>query len=120
MTKATRDEKTGKWAVTVRKPDGSERVFHVDHVVFALGLGGGAPKIPKIPGQVSTEFVYLNISLSVQHSDKVLAAGRVPRSGPSFYRPSFGERPHWKEGLHHWSVHVWCVSQFGPRYYDLI
>ncbi|KAJ3559302.1 hypothetical protein NM688_g425 [Phlebia brevispora] len=51
VTKAVRNEETGKWAVTVKKADGSERVFNVDHVVFALGLGGGAPLIPKIPGQ---------------------------------------------------------------------
>ncbi|PSS35577.1 hypothetical protein PHLCEN_2v1454 [Hermanssonia centrifuga] len=51
VTNATHNEETGKWAVTVKREDGSERVFQVDHVVFALGLGGGAPKVPDIPGK---------------------------------------------------------------------
>ncbi|KAF7798202.1 hypothetical protein EIP86_009419 [Pleurotus ostreatoroseus] len=51
VTKAKRDEASGKWAVTVKKADGSERVFNVDHLVFAIGLGGGIPNIPDIPGR---------------------------------------------------------------------
>ncbi|THG94114.1 hypothetical protein EW026_g7289 [Hermanssonia centrifuga] len=51
VTNATHNEETGKWAVTVKREDGSERIFQVDHVVFALGLGGGAPKVPDIPGK---------------------------------------------------------------------
>lgn len=48
--------KTGKlqWDVTVKREDGTERIFHVDHVVFSLGLGAGAPVIPQIPGRVSS------------------------------------------------------------------
>ena len=55
VTKAKRDEASGKWAVTVKKADGSERVFNVDHLVFAIGLGGGIPNIPDIPGRVRTD-----------------------------------------------------------------
>ncbi|KAI6046378.1 FAD/NAD(P)-binding domain-containing protein, partial [Pisolithus marmoratus] len=40
-----------KWSVKVVRDDGKERVFQVNHVVFALGLGGGAPSIPTIPCQ---------------------------------------------------------------------
>ena len=43
----------GKYEVVVKKPDGTLRTFHVDHVVMALGLGGGVPKVPEIPGVVS-------------------------------------------------------------------
>ncbi|KZT00875.1 FAD/NAD-P-binding domain-containing protein [Laetiporus sulphureus 93-53] len=52
-TEATSVKRTdnGKWEVTVRKADGTERRFHIDHVVMALGLGGGVPLIPNIPGQ---------------------------------------------------------------------
>lgn len=51
-TKASQDPETKKWTVTVKREDGSERQFHVDHVVFALGLGAGKPNVPKFPGQV--------------------------------------------------------------------
>ncbi|KZT68497.1 FAD/NAD(P)-binding domain-containing protein [Daedalea quercina L-15889] len=40
----------GKYEVVVKKPDGTIRTFHVDHVIMALGLGGGVPKVPYIPG----------------------------------------------------------------------
>ncbi|KAH9947038.1 FAD/NAD-P-binding domain-containing protein [Amylocystis lapponica] len=43
------DDKT--WTVTVERADGTERKLHVKHVVLALGLGGGTPKYPNIPGQ---------------------------------------------------------------------
>ncbi|KAI0727076.1 FAD/NAD-P-binding domain-containing protein [Fomitopsis betulina] len=41
----------GKYEVVVRKADGSRRTFVVDHVIMALGFGGGVPKWPSIPGQ---------------------------------------------------------------------
>lgn len=43
----------GRYEVLVKKPNGTLRVFHVDHVIMALGLGGGVPKVPTIPGAVS-------------------------------------------------------------------
>lgn len=51
VSKASRDETTGKWSVTVLKPDGTERTLHVDHLVFGTGWVGD-PKIPEIPGRV--------------------------------------------------------------------
>lgn len=56
-THAQQDKISGKWHVTVKRGDGSERIFHVDHVVFALGLGGSAPNIPNIPGRVRSIFI---------------------------------------------------------------
>jgi len=50
------------WEVTVRKPDGCERVFHVKHIVFAVGFMGGEGHIPAIPGEVGTITVFLEIS----------------------------------------------------------
>lgn len=44
-------QENGKWAVTVQR-GGKNRVFHVDHVIFAIGVGGGTPNMPKIPGAV--------------------------------------------------------------------
>ncbi|KAG6374832.1 FAD/NAD(P)-binding domain-containing protein [Boletus reticuloceps] len=39
------------WSVHVEREDGRKRVFKVDHVVLALGIGGGLPRNPNIPGQ---------------------------------------------------------------------
>ncbi|GJE89350.1 NAD(P)/FAD-dependent oxidoreductase [Phanerochaete sordida] len=35
---AARNEQTGKWDVTVRRADGTERTLHVDHVVLGQGF----------------------------------------------------------------------------------
>ncbi|KAI6145594.1 FAD/NAD(P)-binding domain-containing protein [Pisolithus tinctorius] len=40
-----------KWSVKVVRCDGRERVFHVNHVVLAMGFGSGLPNIPNIPCQ---------------------------------------------------------------------
>ncbi|OSX68219.1 hypothetical protein POSPLADRAFT_1177199 [Postia placenta MAD-698-R-SB12] len=52
-TTATRVEQTkdGKWVVAVSKAGGPERTFHVDHVILALGFGGGVPRMPTYPNQ---------------------------------------------------------------------
>jgi cation diffusion facilitator CzcD-associated flavoprotein CzcO len=44
-----------RWSIQVERADGRKRVFKVDHVVLALGIGGGLPRNPDIPGQVSKE-----------------------------------------------------------------
>ena len=49
---ATQDAKTKGWAVKVRKADGTERVFHVGHVVLATGFVGGKAYVPTYPGMV--------------------------------------------------------------------
>ena len=36
--------------MTVKRSDGRERVFHPNHVVFAVGFGGGLPNMPTFPG----------------------------------------------------------------------
>ena len=41
-----------RWSVRVIRGDGRERVFEVNHVVFATGFGDGKPRMPNIPGQV--------------------------------------------------------------------
>ncbi|KAF8893477.1 hypothetical protein BD779DRAFT_1506493 [Infundibulicybe gibba] len=42
--------KSNKWDVTVRRGDGQERTFIVNHVIFACGLGSGEAIFPKYPG----------------------------------------------------------------------
>jgi cation diffusion facilitator CzcD-associated flavoprotein CzcO len=43
------DEKQGRWTVTLRRGDGSQRVMHPRHVVLATGVSG-IPNIPDIAG----------------------------------------------------------------------
>ena len=50
MTKAVQDA-NNEWDVTVERGDGSTRVLHVKHLVFAIGLGGNNPYFPDIPGK---------------------------------------------------------------------
>jgi cation diffusion facilitator CzcD-associated flavoprotein CzcO len=48
------DESTKKWTVVIKRADGNERTFHVDHVVYAIGFAGGVPNMPDVPGMVRT------------------------------------------------------------------
>ncbi|KAI0757757.1 FAD/NAD(P)-binding domain-containing protein [Daedaleopsis nitida] len=50
VTKGTQDANK-EWDVTVQRADGSTRVLHVRHLVFAIGLGGNNPSFPDIPGK---------------------------------------------------------------------
>ena len=43
------DEAAGRWHATVRKVDGSERILHPRHLVFANGVSGIA-RVPSLPG----------------------------------------------------------------------
>jgi cation diffusion facilitator CzcD-associated flavoprotein CzcO len=55
VTCAELDASNTTWSVTVKRGDGTERVFlHVKHVVFATGVGGGeeSMKLPLYPGVV--------------------------------------------------------------------
>ncbi|KZT24304.1 FAD/NAD(P)-binding domain-containing protein [Neolentinus lepideus HHB14362 ss-1] len=48
---AEQDESTKNWIVTVRRLEtGQERTFTVNHLVCAVGWGGGLPKMPVYPG----------------------------------------------------------------------
>lgn len=56
VTKASHDDASGIWNVTVKTRNSgadskteTERVFKVKHFVFATGLLGGEPYIPTIP-----------------------------------------------------------------------
>ncbi|TFK84341.1 FAD/NAD(P)-binding domain-containing protein [Polyporus arcularius HHB13444] len=50
VVKAVQDA-NNEWDVTVERGDGSTRVLHVKHLVFAIGLGGNNPYFPNIPGK---------------------------------------------------------------------
>ncbi|EKM55953.1 uncharacterized protein PHACADRAFT_144909 [Phanerochaete carnosa HHB-10118-sp] len=61
-----------KWEVTVRRGD-VDKVFHVDHVVFAVGFGGYTPNMPKIPGMDEFEGQILH---STQHKNALDHKGK--------------------------------------------
>jgi hypothetical protein len=44
------DELERKWKVTLRRPDGSERVMRPSHLILATGITGGLPNIPSLQG----------------------------------------------------------------------
>lgn len=44
------DEQTGRWNVRVNR-DGSERILHPRHIVFATGAFAGNPPVPEYPGE---------------------------------------------------------------------
>ncbi len=46
---ATFDAGSGRWHARIRRSDGSERVLHPRHLVFANGVVG-KPKTPRLPG----------------------------------------------------------------------
>ena len=48
VTNASQNATTGKWDVTVKRDDGTERLFHVDHVVF--GLTAALPALRRAGG----------------------------------------------------------------------
>ena len=49
LTGGDYDDAKGVWNATLRKADGSERVIHPRHIVFANGIVGG-PVRPNLPG----------------------------------------------------------------------
>ena len=52
VRKIERDDARDEYVVTLLKSDGSKRVMRPKYVIGALGIGGGEPKLPDIPGMV--------------------------------------------------------------------
>ncbi|KAI6046326.1 FAD/NAD(P)-binding domain-containing protein [Pisolithus marmoratus] len=68
-----------KWSVKVVRDDRGERVFQVNHVVFALGFGSGLPNIPNIPCQAEFKGQVIHSSQHIRAIDhlgkKVVVVG---------------------------------------------
>jgi putative flavoprotein involved in K+ transport len=62
------DEKRKRWSITLRKSDGSERVMHPRHLIFATGVSS-IPVTPDLPGL--SEFAGTTV-----HSGKFAEAAR--------------------------------------------
>jgi hypothetical protein len=50
VTRASQDPETKKKSVEIERENAESRSFFVNHLVFALGLGGGTPQIPGAVG----------------------------------------------------------------------
>jgi cation diffusion facilitator CzcD-associated flavoprotein CzcO len=50
LTGAKYDEARRTWVTTLRSADGTERTLNCRHIVMALGVSGGLPSIPRLPG----------------------------------------------------------------------
>ncbi|MCB8913752.1 NAD(P)/FAD-dependent oxidoreductase [Rhodococcus rhodochrous] len=72
--RADYDETTGRWTVRIDR-DGTERVLHPKHVVFATGAFSGDPTIPAIDG--IEEFGGEAIHSSAHHGGRDLAGKNV-------------------------------------------
>ncbi|KAF8893478.1 hypothetical protein BD779DRAFT_1759690 [Infundibulicybe gibba] len=65
--------KDNKWTVAVKRGDGQERTFVVNHVIFACGLGSGEASFPKYPGMDKFKGQILH---STQHKKATDHAGK--------------------------------------------
>ncbi|KAF8882841.1 hypothetical protein BD779DRAFT_1612399 [Infundibulicybe gibba] len=70
---SARPTPSNKWSVTVRRPDGQERVLNVNHVIFSTGLGSGEQKMPIYPGM---ELFRGQILHSTEHKRAMDHAGK--------------------------------------------
>ncbi|KAF9534508.1 hypothetical protein CPB83DRAFT_844342 [Crepidotus variabilis] len=70
---ATQHPETKLWFVKVRKPDGSERLFEVKYVIWAVGLKGGKAYTPKYPGMDKFEGQMLH---SMEHKSALDHVGK--------------------------------------------
>ena len=55
------DETAGRWTVTLRRADGSQRTMHPRHVVLATGVSG-IPSVPDIPSLKNFEGTVIHSS----------------------------------------------------------
>ena len=68
VTRASQDPETKKWTVEIERTNAKPRSLVVNHLVFAVGFGDGAPNVPQIPGAVGANIlhtVYLRITFGV-------------------------------------------------------
>ena len=57
-----------KWTVEIERTNAELCSFVVNHLVFAVGFGGGTPNVPQIPGAVGTNTlhtIYFRITFGV-------------------------------------------------------
>jgi cation diffusion facilitator CzcD-associated flavoprotein CzcO len=79
VTRASQDPETKKWTVEIERSGLGSRTLVVNHLVFAVGFGGGTHNMPQLPGAVCVpEFILIIcLTLRVQEEFK----GTIVHSG---------------------------------------
>jgi cation diffusion facilitator CzcD-associated flavoprotein CzcO len=67
VTRASQDPKTKQWTVEIERANAGTRSFVVNHLVFAVGFGGGTHHVPQIPGAVCDDAKRFAIPSNVQY-----------------------------------------------------
>ena len=86
VTRASQDPETKKWTVEIERSNAETRSFVVNHLVFAVGFGGGTHNVPQIPGAVcaDTKHAVMPSNLSIRKNSRVqlciLAITRRPKT----------------------------------------
>ena len=72
VTWASQDPETKKWTVQIERANAETRSFVVNHLVFAVGFGGGTHNVPQIPGAVcaNPKHVIMPSNISVRKNSR--------------------------------------------------
>lgn len=65
VTRASQDPETKKWTVEIERDTLGSRTLVVNHLVFAVGFGGGIHNMPQLPGAVCVPDFILLICLTL-------------------------------------------------------
>jgi hypothetical protein len=107
VTRASQDPESKKWTVEIERSNAERRSFVVNHLVFAVGLGGGTHYVPQIPGAVGARgYVFMFVSSNVWC---LLLLGRIQRHGRARWRLHEGQGLRREKGGRGRRLHFWRV-----------
>lgn len=110
-----------RWTVKIVRGDGTERQFNMNHVVFATGLFGGAPKLPDVPHRDVFDGVVLHSSQYKTAADYIGKKVAVVGSGPSAHGICLDFVDHDIDVtmVQRGSIYVMSAKNGIPRYFGL-
>ncbi|KAH9021057.1 FAD/NAD-P-binding domain-containing protein [Lactarius pseudohatsudake] len=112
VTRASQDSETKKWTVEIEREHSDPRTFVVNHLVFALGFGGGTHKMPQFPGAEDFKGTILHSGRYTKGRDykgkKVVVVGAATSDVTMFQRSS----------TYVMSVKHGVTAVFGGIYYE--
>ena len=111
VTRASQDPETKKWTVEIEREKAERRSFVVNHLVFAVGLGGGTHYVPQIPGAVgATTICFGTLSMFIFIKCLGASLGRIQRHGRARWRLHEGQGLRREKGGRGRRLHLWCVA----------